>query len=201
MDRITSMATFVKVVETGGFSAAARAVNMSPSMVTTHIQALEERLGVRLLNRSTRKVGLTEVGQAYFERCVQILAELDDADQIVQALQSTPRGTLRLNTSIVMPPFIAPVISEFVELYPDAGVEMIISDRMVDLVEEGYDIAIRVNPDPDDQLVGRAFCTISCCWWARRHSPSATRDRCRRRPEHSWRRANGLRCGRLAHFE
>ena len=159
MDRITSMATFVKVVETGGFSAAARAVNMSPSMVTTHIQALEERLGVRLLNRSTRKVGLTEVGQAYFERCVQILAELDDADQIVQALQSTPRGTLRLNTSIVMPPFIAPVISEFVELYPDAGVEMIISDRMVDLVEEGFDLSIRATPVPDSSLIVRRLAT------------------------------------------
>jgi len=73
--------------------------------------------------------------------------------------------------------------------------------RYVDLVEEGYDIAIRVNPGPHDQLVGRAFCTISCCWWARRHSPSATRDRCRRRPEHTWRRANGRRCGRLTHFE
>src|ERR1700681_2060486 len=98
MDRMTSMTTFVKVVETGGFSTAARALAMSPSMVTTHVQAIEERLGVRVLNRSTRKVGLTEVGHAYYERCVQILAELDDAEKIAQALQLTPRGTLRLNT-------------------------------------------------------------------------------------------------------
>src|SRR5882757_8614883 len=75
MDRMTSMATFVKVVESGGFSAAARALGISPSMATAHIQALEERLGVRLLNRSTRKVSLTEVGHAYYERCLQILAE------------------------------------------------------------------------------------------------------------------------------
>src|SRR5688572_20042842 len=74
MDRMTSMATFVKVVESGGFSAAARTLNISPSMVTAHVQSLEERLGVRVLNRSTRKVSLTEVGQAYYERCVQILA-------------------------------------------------------------------------------------------------------------------------------
>src|ERR1700694_2705086 len=134
MDRLTSMTAFVKVVDNGGFSAAARALHMSPSMVTTHIQSLEERLGVRLLNRSTRKVGLTEVGQAYYERCVQILAEMDDADQGAQGLPLRPRGKLRLNTSIVMPPFIAPVITEFVKLYPDAKVEMVISDRMIDLV-------------------------------------------------------------------
>ncbi|HLN08921.1 MAG TPA: LysR family transcriptional regulator [Xanthobacteraceae bacterium] len=155
MDRLTSMTTFVKVVEHGGFSAAARALDMSPSMVTTHVQALEERLGVRLLNRSTRRVGLTEVGQAYFERCVQILAELDDADQVAQALHSTPRGTLRLNTSIVMPPFIGPVIAEYVKRHPDVGVELVISDRMVDLVEEGYDLSIRVTPIPDSSLIVR----------------------------------------------
>jgi DNA-binding transcriptional LysR family regulator len=159
MDRLTSMSTFVKVVETGGFSAAARTLDMSPSMVTTHIQALEERLGVRLLNRSTRKVGLTEVGQAYYERCVQILAEMDDADEIAQALQSTPRGTLRLNTSIVMPPLIAPVISEFAKRYPDASVELVISDRMVDLVEEGFDMSIRATPVPDSSLIVRRLAT------------------------------------------
>src|SRR5215472_1902227 len=122
MDRMTSMATFVKVVESGGFSAAARTLSMSPSMVTAHVQSLEERLGVRLLNRSTRRVSLTEVGHAYYERCLQILAEADDADQIAQALQSTPRGTLRLNTSIAIPPLLAPVVTEFVALYPDLAV-------------------------------------------------------------------------------
>jgi DNA-binding transcriptional LysR family regulator len=157
MDRLTSMTTFVKVVEHGGFSAAARALDMSPSMVTTHVQALEERLGVRLLNRSTRRVGLTEVGQAYFERCVQILAELDDADQVAQVLQSTPRGTLRLNTSIMMPPFIGPVIAEYVKRYPDVAVDMVISDRMVDLVEEGFDLCIRVTPIPDSSLIVRSL--------------------------------------------
>ena len=97
MDRMTSMETFVKVVDAGGFSAASRLLDVSPSMVTTHVQSLEERLGVRLLNRSTRKISLTEVGQAYYERCIHILAELDDADQVAQAMQSTPRGTLRLS--------------------------------------------------------------------------------------------------------
>lgn len=159
MDRMTSMATFVKVVESGGFSAAARTLSMSPSMVTAHVQALEERLGVRLLNRSTRRVSLTEVGHAYYERCLQILAEADDADQIAQALQSTPRGTLRLNTSIAIPPLLAPVIAEFVALYPEVSVNLTMTDRMIDLVEEGFDLAVRNMSVPDSSLVVRRVAT------------------------------------------
>jgi DNA-binding transcriptional LysR family regulator len=159
MDRMTSMATFVKVVESGGFSAAARTLSMSPSMVTAHVQSLEERLGVRLLNRSTRRVSLTEVGHAYYERCLQILAEADDADQIAQALQSTPRGTLRLNTSIAIPPLLAPVIAEFVALYPEVSVNLTMTDRMIDLVEEGFDLAVRNMAVPDSSLVLRRVAT------------------------------------------
>src|ERR1700756_3344240 len=102
MDRMTSMATFVKVVDVGGFSAAGRVLSMSASMVTNHVQSLEERLGVRLLNRSTRKLSLTEVGQAYYERALQILGDIEDAERSAQALQTTPRGSLRLNTSVAM---------------------------------------------------------------------------------------------------
>src|SRR5215471_10119284 len=159
MDRMTSMATFVKVVESGGFSAAARTLSMSPSMVTAHVQSLEERLGVRLLNRSTRRVSLTEVGHAYYEGCLQILAEADDADQIAQALQSTPRGTLRLNTSIAIPPLLAPVVAEFVALYPEVSVNLTMSDRMIDLVEEGFDLAVRNMSVPDSSLVVRRVAT------------------------------------------
>jgi DNA-binding transcriptional LysR family regulator len=159
MDRMTSMATFVKVVESGGFSAAARTLSMSPSMVTAHVQSLEERLGVRLLNRSTRRVSLTEVGHAYYERCLQILAEADDADQIAQALQSTPRGTLRLNTSIAIPPLLAPVIAVFVALYPEVSVNLTMTDRMIDLVEEGFDLAVRNMAVPDSSLVLRRVAT------------------------------------------
>jgi DNA-binding transcriptional LysR family regulator len=159
MDRMTSMATFVKVVESGGFSAAARTLGMSPSMVTAHVQSLEERLGVRLLNRSTRRVSLTEVGHAYYERCSQVLADVEDADQIAQALQSTPRGTLRLNTSIAIPPLLAPVITEFVALYPEVSINLTMTDRMIDLVEEGFDLAVRNMPVPDSSLVVRRVAT------------------------------------------
>ena len=155
MDRMTSMATFVKVVESEGFSAAARALGISPSMATTHVRSLEERLGVRLLNRSTRRVSLTEAGQIYYERCLQILAEVEDADRVAQALQSTPRGTLRLNTSVAIPPFLAPVIAEFVTLYPDVSINLTMTDRMIDLVEEGFDLAVRNMLIPDSSLIVR----------------------------------------------
>jgi DNA-binding transcriptional LysR family regulator len=155
MDRMTSMTTFVKVVESEGFSAAARALGISPSMATTHVRSLEERLGVRLLNRSTRRVSLTEAGQIYYERCLQILAEVEDADRVAQALQSTPRGTLRLNTSVAIPPFLAPVIAEFVTLYPDVSINLTMTDRMIDLVEEGFDLAVRNMLIPDSSLIVR----------------------------------------------
>jgi DNA-binding transcriptional LysR family regulator len=155
MDRMTSMTTFVKVVDVGGFAAAARKLNISPSMVTMHVRALEERLGVRLLNRSTRRIGLTEVGQAYYERCLQILADVDDAENVAQALQSNPRGTLRLNASVAVPPFLAPAIAEFTSMYPDVSISMTMTDRMVDLVEEGFDLAIRTFANPDSSLIVR----------------------------------------------
>jgi DNA-binding transcriptional LysR family regulator len=182
MDRMTSMAAFVKVVDVGGFAAAARKLDMSPSMVTTHVRALEERLGVRLLNRSTRRISLTEVGQAYYERCLTILAEVDDAENVAQALQSTPRGTLRLNASIAVPPFLAPSIAEFTALYPDVSISMTMTDRMVDLVEEGFDLAIRTFATPDSSLIIRRIATyrLLVCgspdYFARRGMPQQPSD-------------------------
>jgi DNA-binding transcriptional LysR family regulator len=123
------------------------------------VRFLEERLGVRLLNRSTRRVSLTEAGQVYYERCLQILTEVEDADRAAQALQSTPRGTLRLNTSVAIPPFLAPVIAEFVTLYPDVSINMTMTDRMIDLVEEGFDLAVRNMSVPDSSLIARRVAT------------------------------------------
>src|SRR5271168_549668 len=159
MDRLTSMAAFTKVVESGGFSAAGRRLNMSVTMVSNHIQALEEQLGARLLNRTTRKVSLTEVGRTYYERCNQILAEVAEADEAVSELQSTPRGVLRLNISPALTPVIARIIAEFVELYPNASVDMVMTDRMVDLVEEGFDLSIRITPIAESNLILRRLGT------------------------------------------
>src|SRR6201987_898165 len=119
MDRLTSLTAFVRVVDSGRFSAAARKLNMSTTMVSNHVQALEERLGVRLLNRTTRKVSLTEVGQAYYDRCTQILTDIEQADDIAGAMQSTPRGTLRIHTNTHLVQFLSPVVAEFLAAYPD----------------------------------------------------------------------------------
>jgi DNA-binding transcriptional LysR family regulator len=155
MDHMTNIATFVKIAEAGGFAAAARKLGVSPSTVTIQIQDLEDRLGVRLLNRSTRKVSLTEIGRAYYERCMHILADMDEADSAVQAMHSKPSGVLHLNVSISIPFFLAPVIAEFTSLNPDVKVAMTMSDRMVDLVEEGIDLAITTMPVPNSNLVMR----------------------------------------------
>jgi DNA-binding transcriptional LysR family regulator len=155
MDRVSSMLSFVKVVENGGFSSAARQLNLATSVVTTHVKWLEERLGVRLLNRTTRNVSLTEAGRTYYERCVQILSEIEDAEEAAQVLQSKPRGILRLNTSPGIPAVIAPSIAEFNDLYPDVTVRLTATSRMLDLVEEGHDLAIWYAAAPDSNLIIR----------------------------------------------
>jgi DNA-binding transcriptional LysR family regulator len=147
------MLSFVKVVETGGFSSAARHLNVSTSVVTTHVKSLEDRLGVRLLNRNTRSVSLTEAGRAYYERCVQILSEIEDAEEAVQVLQSKPRGILRLNTGTAIGALLVPSIADFTALYPGVSVRLTVTSRMVDLVEEGFDLAIRVASFADSSLV------------------------------------------------
>jgi len=166
MDRLTSLTAFVRVVDSGGFSAAGRRLNMSTTMVSNHIQALEERLGARLLHRTTRKVSLTEVGKAYYDRCTQILADIEQADDIAGALQSTPRGTLRIYTATHIVQFVAPVVAEFLIAYPEAKVDLTIGEREVDLIDEGFDIAIRLIPPPDSSLIVRSLATwrhVLCC--------------------------------------
>jgi DNA-binding transcriptional LysR family regulator len=182
MDRLTSMTAFTKVVESGGFSAAGRRLNMSATMVSNHIQALEERLGARLLNRTTRKVSLTEAGRTYYERCSQILAEVAEADEAVGELHETPRGVLRLNISPALPAIMGRVIAEYCALHPAATVDMAATDRMVDMVEEGYDLAVRVTPVSELNLIVRRLGTfrhVLCGapdYLARRGTPTTPAD-------------------------
>jgi DNA-binding transcriptional LysR family regulator len=166
MDRLTSLTAFVRVVDTGGFSAAGRRLNMSTTMVSNHVQALEERLGVRLLHRTTRKVSLTEIGKAYYDRCIQILADIEQADDIAGAMQSAPRGTLRIYTATHVVPFIAPVVSEFLSANPEVKVDLSMGEGTIDLIEEGFDVAIRLTPPPDSSLIVRSLATwrhVLCC--------------------------------------
>ena len=166
MDRLTSLTTFVRVVDSGGFSAAGRRLNMSTTMVSNHVQALEERLGARLLNRTTRKVSLTEVGKAYYDRCTQILADLEQADDVAGALQSTPRGTLRIYTATHIVQFVAPVVADFLKQFSGVKVDLTIGERTIDLIDEGFDVAIRLTPPPDSSLIVRSLATwrhVLCC--------------------------------------
>jgi DNA-binding transcriptional LysR family regulator len=166
MDRLTSLTAFVRVVDSGGFSAASRRLNMSTTMVSNHVQALEDRLGARLLNRTTRKVNLTEVGKAYYDRATQILADLEQADDIASATQSTPRGTLRVYSATHIVPFIAPVVAGFLKDYPEVKVDLTMGERSIDLIDEGYDVAIRLTPPPDSSLIVRSLATwrhVLCC--------------------------------------
>lgn len=166
MDRLTSLTAFVRVVDSGGFSAAGRKLNMSTTMVSNHVQSLEDRLGVRLLNRTTRKVSLTEVGQAYYERCIQILADIEQADDIAGALQSVPRGTLRVYTNTHIVQFLSPAVVEFLASYPDVKVDLTIGERNVDLLDENFDLAVRMIPPPDSSLIVRNIATwrhVLCC--------------------------------------
>jgi DNA-binding transcriptional LysR family regulator len=166
MDRLTSLTAFARVVDTGGFSAAARRLGMSVTMVSNHVQALEERLGARLLNRTTRKVSLTEIGQAYYDRALRILADIDEADRIAGALHATPRGLLRLYANAGMIRFLTPVIAEFLTTYPAVSVDLSVGERMVDLIEEGYDLVIRPVMPPDSALVARQLSPwrhVLCC--------------------------------------
>ena len=166
MDRLKSLTTFIQVVETGGFSAAARRLNISPTMASEHVQALESDLGARLFQRTTRKVSLTEVGQAYYDSAARILAELEEADRAAGALQSQPRGRLRLHVGTHIVRFVTPVVTEYMRLYPDLQVELTMGERMVDLIEEGFDLAIRATVPADSSLVVRQL----SAW---RHVPCA----------------------------
>jgi DNA-binding transcriptional LysR family regulator len=166
MDRLTSLTAFVRVVDSGGFSAAGRRLNMSTTMVSNHVQALEDRLGARLLNRTTRKVSLTEVGKAYYDRCIQILSDLEQADDMAGALQSTPRGTLRIYTATHIVPFIAAGVAEYLASHPEVKVDLTMGERTVDLIDEGYDVGIRLTPPVGSSLIVRSLATwrhVLCC--------------------------------------
>jgi DNA-binding transcriptional LysR family regulator len=166
MDRMASLTAFVRVVESGGFSAAARRLNLSPTMVGNHVQALENELGVRLLNRTTRKVSLTEIGREYYERCSQILTELEEADRAASAQQMTPRGQLRVHCHTALDRFIAPMVAAYLRDNPEVSVDLRQGDQMIDLLEEGFDLAIRAYLPPDSSLMARRLSGwrhVLCC--------------------------------------
>lgn len=155
MDRITSMTAFTTVVTCGSFTAAAQRLNMSPAAVSNNVRALEERLGVRLLNRTTRKLSLTEAGSAYFDETSRILARLEEVDARVAELNAMPRGILRVNCSSVLSHPLTPLFGAFADALPDITLELVGTDGMPDLVEHGIDVAVRFDPAPESSLIAR----------------------------------------------
>jgi DNA-binding transcriptional LysR family regulator len=160
MDRFEQLSTFVRVVELRGFSAAARDLGVAPSVITTHIQALEQRLGARLLNRNTHTVKPTEVGDAYYRRCVDLLSRFEQADGLVESMQATPRGVLRVNTSILVPDLIMPAVSDYTAKFPDVTVRLIATGRHVDFIEEQFDVAIRHTLPANGSLITRKLAEL-----------------------------------------
>jgi DNA-binding transcriptional LysR family regulator len=166
MDRFSAVTSFAKVVELGSFARAAERLSVSTSAVSRQVADLEAHLDVRLLNRTTRRLSLTEAGQAYYERCVQLLADLDEAEAAVRNTAVVPKGVLRLTCGVTFGErYVAPAVAEFGARHPQLSFDLDLSDRTVDLVEEGFDLGIRIGPSGTHALVSRRLGStqLVCC--------------------------------------
>mgnify|MGYP000010551705 CR=1 FL=1 len=166
MDDLTDMAVFAGVVEAHGFSGAARQLGLSKAVVSKRVARLEQRLGARLLYRTTRRLSVTESGTTYYEYCARVVAEAAEAEDAVTQLQTEPRGTLKVNAPMSFGRMhLASAIVAFLQHYPEVRVDMVMNDARLDLVAEGFDVAIRIAELPDSSLVARrlAPCRIAVC--------------------------------------
>lgn len=156
MDRLTSMQVFANAVEAGSFSKAAEALTMSPQAVGKHVRGLEEHLGVKLIHRTTRRQSLTDFGRDYYERVRAILSEIDAAESLAEESRVVPRGRLRINAPVTLGAHeLASVLPEYLATHPEVEIELTLADRIVDLVEEGYDAAFRTGRLGDSGLIAR----------------------------------------------
>jgi DNA-binding transcriptional LysR family regulator len=156
MDRLTEMEAFATVVDQGGFTDAARKMGISKSAVSKHVSALEARLGARLLNRTTRRVSPTEIGMVYYDRARRVLNDAGEADNLVTAMQSAPSGVLRMSVATDFgTALLTPVLDAFLRDYPDITVNMVLSNTYVEMISEGFDMAIRLGEMEDSSLRAR----------------------------------------------
>lgn len=183
MDRLSAMEVFVRVVETGGFSAAARDLGLSKSAVSKQVAAIEERLGARLLNRTTRRLSPTDAGAAYHARAVRLLAEAEEMEAEIGQLASSVRGTLRINAPVTFGiRHLGPLLPDLMSAHPDLEVDLVLNDRVVDLVDEGFDVAVRIAQLADSSLMARRLCrsrrlvVASPAYIARRGAPQTPED-------------------------
>lgn len=182
MDALTGLAAFVKTVDQGSFVAASRILNVSASAVGKSVARLEQEVGVRLLQRSTRRIQLTEEGRLFHERCRRILDDLADARAMLSHSIEVPRGKLRVSAPIVGYHFLIPIVPDFLTRHPEIELDINFSDRSFDLIEDGIDVAIRSGELPDSRLISRplnAFRLLLCAspdYLARHGTPSALPD-------------------------
>jgi len=183
MDRFQAMTVFAKVVEQGSFARAADRLAISTSACSRWVADLEAHLQTRLLHRTTRRLSLTESGQGFYERCVQVLADLDEAESAAGESAVRPRGTIRLTTAINLGVrHVSPAIAEFIARHPEVKFDVSLSDRVVDLIEEGYDLALRVGTPGGESVVARQIgetrlvACASPAYLAARGTPKALAD-------------------------
>lgn len=158
MDKLRAMQVFVQIVEAGSLTGAAAVLGMSGPAVVRSLAALERAIGVRLLQRTTRRSSLSDEGREYYERCKRVLAEVDEAETSMSARRSEPHGRLRITAPATYGRMhVAPIVNAFIAKYPEVEVELLLLDRVVDLVEEGLDAAVRIGELPDSTLVARAL--------------------------------------------
>ena len=156
MDTFTAMKVYCAVVENDSLAGAARMLNVSPSVVSKQLSALEDRLGVRLLNRTTRRVSVTEEGTAYYERCKRIIADVAEAEIAISSTHAAPRGLLKITAPVTFAHrHITPHLPQFLDEFPKVEVQVQVVDRIVDLVDEGIDLAIRISQLKDSSLIAR----------------------------------------------
>ena len=183
MDRLTSMNVFVKSADLGSFAATADALDMSPQMVAKHIAALEAQLGITLLNRTTRRQQLTDVGRAYYERCKRVLSEVEAADSLALDMQTHPKGVLKVSAPITFGAFTMPAfVTRFLAQHPDMQIDLSLDDRYVDPLEEGIEVIIRLGDLVDSSLIARQlrpYRLIACAspaYLDRRGTPETPAD-------------------------
>jgi DNA-binding transcriptional LysR family regulator len=156
MDKLTSMRAFTKVVAHGSFSEAAREMRLSRSAISKYIIDLEAELGVQLLHRTTRSASPTDNGRAYYERCLAILADVEDAEHDAAQLQSQPRGVLRINAPMSFGTLhLGSAVADFMAVFPDLQVQLVLSDQQIDTVQEGFDLTLRIADVPSSSMIAR----------------------------------------------
>lgn len=157
MDRLAGLMAFVRTADLGSFVAAGRAMGLSPSAVGKAVTRLENQLGVRLFQRSTRSLRLTDEGHAFHARCRHILDDLNDAQDTLQRTREKPRGRVRMTCPVIAYHLLLPILPEFLALYPDVDLDLEFSDRIIDLIDEGFDVAIRSGALPDSRVMVRTL--------------------------------------------